>query len=158
LGLVTGAKEVQKGTTGIYTNSPMGKIGEAAAQRNKMMKELGYEKGGSAFGTEATVSNTLEARVKALENIVAVTAITSATQPKAKAPAPRSTPSSAPVGATNQTTSDVSSAAIINVVAASGSQSMPMSKSQSQSTAEYVSDPWPGGLSGVLNTSPWSIV
>lgn len=158
LGLVTGAKEVQKGTTGIYTNSPMGKIGEAAAQRNKMMKELGYEKGGSAFGTEASVSNTLEARVKALENIIAVTAVTSATQPKAKAPAPRSTPSSAPVGVTNQTTSEVSSSAIINVVASSGSSSVPMSQSQSQSTAEYISDPWPGGLSGVLNTSPWSVV
>jgi hypothetical protein len=156
LGWVTGAKEVQKGTTGIYSNSAMGRIGEAAAQRNKMMKELGYEKGGSAFGTEASVSNTLEARVKALENIIAVTAITSSTQPKA--PAPRSTPSSAPVGVTNQTSSEVDSAAIINVVAASSSQSVPMSSSQSQSTSEYVSDPWPGGLSGVLNTSPWSIV
>jgi hypothetical protein len=148
--------EVQKVTTGIYSNSAMGRIGEAAAQRNKMMKELGYEKGGSAFGTEASVSNTLEARVKALENIIAVTAITSSTQPKA--PAPRSTPSSAPVGVTNQTSSEVDSAAIINVVAASSSQSVPMSSSQSQSTSEYVSDPWPGGLSGVLNTSPWSIV
>lgn len=48
LGWATGAKEVQKGTTGIYSNSPMGKIGEAAAQRNKMMKEMGYERGGSA--------------------------------------------------------------------------------------------------------------
>lgn len=54
LGWVTGSQEVQKGTTGIYSNSPMGRISEAAAQRNKMMKELGYESGGTMSGVKAS--------------------------------------------------------------------------------------------------------
>ena len=155
-------KEVQKGTTGIYSNSPIGRIGEAAAQRNKMMKELGYEKGGSMFGTESSnidPMTDIRNRVKALEDIIAVTAITSAKQPTAKPPAPRSAPRSAPVGATSETSSDVSSAAIINIVAGSGQTAPVQEASQSsQSTAEYASNPWPSGLAGVICTSPWSIV
>ena len=162
LGLVTGAKEVQKGTTGIYTNSPMGKIGEAAAQRNKMMKELGYEKGGSMFGTEASMSaadplNDIKTRVKALEDIMSVTAITSAAEPKR--PAPRTAPASAPIGATAEASSDMSSAAIINIVGGmGGGASVPVSQQSPQSSSDYISDPWPGGLAGVLCSSPWSAV
>jgi hypothetical protein len=162
LGWATGAKEVKKGTTGIYSDSAMGRIGEAAAQRNKMMKELGYEKGGSMFGTESSnidPMTDIRNRVKALEDIIAVTAITSAKQPTAKPPAPRSAPRSAPVGATSETSSDVSSAAIINIVAGSGQTAPVQEASQSsQSTAEYASNPWPSGLAGVICTSPWSIV
>lgn len=53
LGWVTASKEVKKGTTGIYADSPMGRISEAAAQRNKMMKELGYESGGTLTGVRS---------------------------------------------------------------------------------------------------------
>ncbi len=53
LGWVTASQEVKKGTTGIYSDSPMGRISEAAAQRNKMMKELGYESGGTLTGIKS---------------------------------------------------------------------------------------------------------
>jgi hypothetical protein len=56
LGWVTGLQEVQKGTTGIYSNSPAGRIAEASAQRNRMMKELGYESGGILTGVKASAS------------------------------------------------------------------------------------------------------
>jgi hypothetical protein len=158
LGWATGVKEVKKGTTGIYSDSSMGRIGEAAAQRNKMMKELGYEKGGSMFGTEATMVRPIEERVKALEEIVAATAMKSMTEQKPKAIPLRATPSSVPVGATRQEGSGMSSAAIINVIGSSGSQSIPVSSEKSQSTSDYISDPNPGGLAGVLCTSPWSLV
>jgi hypothetical protein len=172
LGWATGAQEVKKGTTGIYSNSPMGKIGEAAAQRNKMMKELGYEKGGSMFGTEATMVKPIEKRVEALEEIIAATAIVastamqqlaatamkSMTEQKPKAVPLKAAPSSVPVGATRQEGSGMSSAAIINVIGSSGTQSIPVSSEKTQSTSDYIMDPNPSGLAGVLCTSPWSVV
>lgn len=59
LGWVTASQEVKKGTTGIYSDSPMGRISEAAAQRNKMMKELGYESGGTMTGVKAAPAPTV---------------------------------------------------------------------------------------------------
>lgn len=53
LGWVTASQEVKKGTTGIYSGSPMGRIAERTARTNAMMKELGYESGGTMTGVRA---------------------------------------------------------------------------------------------------------
>lgn len=165
LGLVTGAKEVQKGTTGIYSNSPMGKIGEAAAQRNKMMKEMGYEKGGTPkFGVESDKEKTIEYRVKVLEEMLLATAA-AITQPSTQQVNTTansnsrkfSTPSSAPVLTTNQPSENsMSSATIINLVGAGATQQI-QEAGYGQSTDDYVRDPWPSGLAGVLCNSPWGV-
>jgi len=53
----------------------------------------------------------------------------------------------------------MSSAAIINIVASSNDTSqVQVSSETAQSSSQYVSNPWPGGLAGVICTSPWSIV
>lgn len=132
-------------------------LGSNLARQRQMMKELGYEKGGSMFGTEASRVTPLEDRVKALEDIISVTAITSATTPKNQAPKAR--PASTPVGVTSESSSDMSSAAIINIVGGmGGGASVPTSSQSSQDSSDYISDPWPGGLAGVLCSSPWSAV
>lgn len=165
LGLVTGAKEVKKGTTGIYSNSPMGKIGEAAAQRNKMMEDMGYEKGGTPkFGVESDKEKTIEYRVKVLEEMLLATAA-AITQPSTQQVNTTansnsrkfSTPSSAPVLTTNQPSEDsMSSATIINLVGAGATQQI-QEAGYGQSTDDYVRDPWPSGLAGVLCNSPWGV-
>jgi hypothetical protein len=132
-------------------------LGANFARQREAFKELGYEKGGSMFGTELSNAVPLEKRVKALEDIISVTAITSAAEPKR--PAPRTAPASAPIGATAEASSDMSSAAIINIVSGmGGGASVPTSQESPQSSSDYISDPWPGGLAGVLCSSPWSAV
>lgn len=133
-------------------------LGANLARQREAMKQLGYEKGGSMFGTESSRVTPLEDRVKALEDIISVTAITSATEPKNQAP--RSRPASTPIGVTSESSSDMSSAAIINIVGGmGGGSSVPVTSTESsQDSSEYISDPWPGGLAGVLCSSPWSAV
>lgn len=172
LGLVTGAKEVQKGTTGIYSNSPMGKIGEAAAQRNKMMKEMGYEKGGSLFGMTNSKSDvnkvTIEQRMDGMEEVLVtmtkvLALLSSGDQQntvnvgKTTASPPKTSPSAPPIAATNQVADEMSGAAIINVIGGGGSSPViPSSSGSTQNTADYAGDPSCNGLAAVLCTSsPW---
>ena len=172
LGLVTGAKEVQKGTTGIYSNSPMGKVGEAAAQRNKMMKDMGYEKGGSLFGMTNSKSDvnkvTIEQRMDGVEEVLVtmtkVLALLSSggqqTTPntgKTTASPPKTSPSAPPIAATNQVSDEMSSAAIINVIGGGGSSPViPSPTGTTQNTADYAGDPTCNGLAAVLCiSSPW---
>lgn len=172
LGLVTGAKEVQKGTTGIYSNSPMGKIGEAAAQRNKMMKDMGYEKGGSLFGMTNSKSDvnkvTIEQRMDGMEEVLVtmtkvLALLSSGDQQntvnvgKTTASPPKTSPSAPPIAATNQVADEMSGAAIINVIGGGGSSPVISSSSGStQNTADYAGDPSCNGLAAVLCTSsPW---
>lgn len=72
----------------------------------------------------------------------------------------QSSPSSNPIGATNQSDPQMNSVSIINVIGGgnSGGGSIPMRKSSSQDSSQYVSDPYPKGLAGVLCMSPWSVV
>jgi len=160
LGWVTGMKSVEQGKTGVYSNSPMGRMAENTARTNAMMKELGYEKGGSMFGVEGsnlTPIDKLEKRVKVLETFAELQLKSKPPEVKPKAPTTR--PSATPVAATNQESSDMSSAAIINVIAPGGGGSIPVGSSESaQTTTDYISNPWPGGLAGVVCTSPWSVV
>lgn len=132
-------------------------IGANLSRRRQMMKELGYQKGGSLFGTESSNVIPLEQRVKALEDIIAVTSITSVSEPQKKI-TPRASASSSPIGATNQTSSGLDSAMIVNVIGGGDSGQVVTSEKSSQSTTDYISDPWPGGLAGVLCSSPWSVV
>lgn len=172
LGLVTGAKEVKKGTTGIYSNSPMGKIGEAAAQRNKMMKDMGYEKGGSLFGMTNSKSDvnkvTIEQRMDGMEEVLVtmtkVLALLSSggqqTAPNAgrtTASPPKTSPSAPPIAATNQVSDEMSSTAIINVIGGGGSSPViPSPTGTTQNTADYAGAPTCNGLAAVLCiSSPW---
>ena len=59
LGWATASQEVKKGTTGIYSGSPMGRIAERTARTNAMMKELGYESGGTMTGVKAAPAPTV---------------------------------------------------------------------------------------------------
>ena len=73
---------------------------------------------------------------------------------------PQTAPSMAPVGATNIANSQTNSVSIINIMGGSsgGGGSIPVSSSSSQDSSQYVSDPYPKGLAGVLCMSPWSVV
>ena len=126
LGWVTGAQEVNKGTTGIYSDSPMGRISEAAAQRNKMMKELGYESGGTMR------------------------------QVKTSAPAPKVAPASYAPMATADTESTDIGAIVNIVGSQEQQPIPVMPNNEGQSTSDYVGIPMGGGLAfTVLSTSQW---
>lgn len=126
LGWVTGSQEVQKGTTGIYSNSPMGRISEAAAQRNKMMKELGYESGGTMTGV------------------------------KTSAPAPKVAPASYTPMATADTESTDIGAIVNIVGSQAQQPIPVMPNNEGQTTSDYVGAPMGGGLAfTVLSTSQW---
>ena len=72
---------------------------------------------------------------------------------------PRTSASMAPVGATNIANSQTNSVSIINIMGgSSGGGSIPVSSSPMQDSSQYISDPFPKGLAGVLCTSPWSVV
>ena len=127
LGWVTGSQEVQKGTTGIYSNSPMGRISETAAQRNKIMKEYGYsyESGGTMSGVKAS-------------------------------PAPKVAPVSyTPMATADTESTDIG--AIVNIVGSQAQQPIPvMPNNEGQTTSDYVGAPMGGGLAfTVLSTSQW---
>lgn len=78
-------------------------------------------------------------------------------KPKAK---PRPQPARSPVAATQQASSDMDTAAVINIVSAGGGGGAAPAGSdkQTQMSSNYISNPWPNGLSGVICTSPWSVV
>lgn len=72
---------------------------------------------------------------------------------------PKSQPSRSPVAVTQESSSDLESAAVINIVSAGGGGAAPMgSDKQTQASSNYISNPWPNGLAGVICTSPWSVV
>lgn len=74
-------------------------------------------------------------------------------------PKPRPQPARSPVAATRESSSDLESAAVINIVSAGGGGAAPMgSDKQTQASSNYISNPWPNGLAGVICTSPWSVV
>jgi len=74
-------------------------------------------------------------------------------------PKPKPKPARAPVAATQQASSDMDSTTVINVVSAGGGGSAPIaSNTQTQASSNYISNPWPNGLAGVICTSPWSVV
>lgn len=163
LGWVTGAKEVQKGTTGIYSNSAMGRIGEAAAQRNKMLKEFGYERGGSAFtNLDSNIESTpTDLRIRALEDITVtmvqgMTANNQSSNNVRPPQIPRVSPSSFTPMATNEIDSDMGSSAIVNIIQSQSSAPLPTSSEETQSTSSYINDPYGGGLAfAILSSSPW---
>ncbi len=71
----------------------------------------------------------------------------------------RTSASMAPVGATNIANSQTNSVSIINIIGgSSGGGSIPVSSSPMQDSSQYISDPFPKGLAGVLCISPWSVV
>ena len=166
LGWVTGMKSVEQGKTGVYSNNLMGKMAERTAQTNAaMMKELGYEKGGSMFGTEgsqATPIEKLEHRVKIIESLQSVYVRPADARAGFDPSKERRLPAKSsvtPVAATSQEGSEMGSAAIINIISSGDSGgAIPTSSSSPQSSMEYISNPWPNGLSGVICTSPWSVV
>ena len=127
LGWVTASQEVQKGTTGIYSDSPMGRISEAAAQRNKLLKQYSYESGGTMTGVKA--------------------------QP---APTPKVAPVSyTPMATADTESTDIG--AIVNIVGSQAQQPIPvMANNEAQSSSQYVAPPMGGGLAfTVLSTSQW---
>lgn len=166
LGWVTGMKSVEQGKTGVYSNNLMGKMAERTAQTNAaMMKELGYEKGGSMFGTEGshlTPIEKLEHRVKIIESLQSVYVRPADARAGFDPSKERRLPAKSsvtPVAATSQEGSEMGSAAIINIISSGDSGgAIPTSSSSPQSSMEYISNPWPNGLSGVICTSPWSVV
>lgn len=132
-------------------------LGASFARRRKALKELGYESGGSMFGTEFSSVNPLENRVAAIEEFISLSMKASVGDSKPKV-APRSSPAAAPMTATNQELSEMSSSAIINVISSAAPAPVTPPSESPQSSVDYISDPWPGGLAGVLCSSPWSPV
>lgn len=130
-----------------------------------LQRARGYESGGSsksAFGISYSNQQvTIDDRVERLEKTMKyiIRSIDSGNQQQIKRPAPRTSPSSSPVSVSNQQSESMDSATIINVIASSGggSQSVPVNTESSFSTAEYMSDPWPSGMAGVLCSSPWGV-
>ena len=76
-----------------------------------------------------------------------------------KPSAPRTRPARTPVAATSQESSDMGSTTIINAISSGGGgSSIPVGSDSVQQTSNYISNPWPTGLAGVICTSPWSVV
>jgi hypothetical protein len=166
LGLVTGSKEVQKGTTGIYSNSPIGRIGEAAAQRNKMMKELGYAKGGSRklYGSESTNTEGIEAFSVLMQKIiftslrdilqevgkVPMDSLSPAEDTKAPPKLPKASPAVSAPSATAET-SDVSNGMFVfNMISAGGGAAAPVNVSNETSDINYLGSSTADGLASYL--------
>lgn len=181
LGLVTGMKSIDQGKTGVYSDTLTGRMGNRTATTNKAIEEMlgrskGFATGGSLFTPEsekAMTSLELTKEVQHLKNVTKIFGSTviqitdvlsddgsySATPPTPIKSAPKVT-ATPPVAATAEENVDTGSAAIINVIAGGGgSQSIPMtSNNSSQTTVDYINDPWPAGLAGIVCTSPWSVV
>jgi hypothetical protein len=166
LGLVTGSKEVQKGTTGIYSNSPIGRIGEAAAQRNKMMKELGYAKGGSQklYGSESTNTEGIKAFSDLMQGIiftslsdilgevgkVPMDSLSPAGDTKTQPKLPKASPAVSAPSATAET-SDVSDGMFVfNMISAGGGAAAPVNVSNETSDINYLGSSTADGLASYL--------
>lgn len=121
----------------------------------------GYEKGGSAFGMKFSNQLSIDDRVNRLEDTMKYLLRTQPqqtdSQPKSS---PRTAPSASPVTVPDQSSDGMVSPTVINLVGGGGSgsqSSIPISNESSFSTADYMSDPWPNGMAGVLCSSPWGV-
>ena len=124
----------------------------------------GYAAGGSsksAFGVSYSNQISVEERVDKLEEALKYlgrSMNSSAPAQPASRPAPRTAPSSSPVNVSDQSSSTMDSATIINVIASSGgNSSVPVNRESTSSTATFMSNPWPSGMAGVLCSSPWGV-
>lgn len=132
------------------------------ARQREMMKQMGYnyEEGGTAKAPTITED------VNDIRRMIAASMMRQQGRdlPGGKIPVgddlkPKSVrPSTAPVGATNQIDSSMESAAIINVISGGGSSpQIPVNEESMETSAAYMSDPWPSGMAGVLCSSPWGV-
>jgi len=147
-----------------YKNQNNNPLASMAKQR-EMMKELGYEEGGTVKRP------TIREDVDDIRRMIAASMMRQQDRylPGDKIPVgndlitksvtPKVSPASPPTSATSKEGEGLNSAAIINIVGAGGAgMTIPSSADEmnEQSTAEFVSDPWPGGLASVLCvSSPW---
>ena len=177
LGWVTGMKSVEQGKTGIYSNSPVGKLADRTANTNKAIQEMlggNYEKGGSVkqSGVADDVSDirrmitasqmrqqgrNLLGTDKEFPGQPAVVGNDLIPRPTATAVAPRSSPAKSVPTPTAQPFDGLDTATIINLYQQAGpAPIIPVSNDEGQSTSSYVGDAFGSGIAfSVLTINPW---